>query len=279
MQMYELEVRFYSEVAPMLPAAAIPRCHHAALNQSSGEFTLVLEDLSTTTSPGSVLVPCSITKCAAVLDELAAFQAATWNSRELAALPWLADPARTAMFFGALPAGLDPLVERFGAKLESEHVNLFRNVLPQAGQWAKRWQPPTVLQHGDLRSDNILFGDGQTAAEATVVDFQTIRLGPPGFDLAYFIGSSLSTEDRRKAERDLVNGYHRRLLESGVEDFDAEACWTQYRAGAMYGVLLFAGAASQVASTERGDRFIVDQARRYAQMALDLDAPAAADFV
>jgi aminoglycoside/choline kinase family phosphotransferase len=278
MHMYELEVRFYREIAPLLPTASVPRCYYATLDEATGQFTLVLEDLSLTTRPGNVLDPCTVAECADVLDELAAIHAATWNSSELSRLPWLADPGPTKMFFNALPAGLDPLVERFGAKLEDEHVRLFRSVLPQAGEWVARWESPTVLQHGDFRSDNILFGDGFTAPAVTVVDFQTIRLGPPGFDLAYFIGSSLSAADRRIAERDLVNRYHQQLVGAGVGDFDADACWKQYRAGAMYGVLLFAGAASQVASTERGDRFIVDQAGRYAEMALDLDAPTAAGF-
>ena len=46
----------------------------------------------------------------------------------------------------------------------------------------------------------------------------------------------------------------------------------------MYGVFLFVGMASQVESTERGDRVIADQIRRYADMALDLDAPHAAGW-
>jgi hypothetical protein len=37
--------------------------------------------------------------------------------------------------------------------------------------------------------------------------------------------------------------------------------------------------ASQVESSERGDRIIVDQIRRYADMALDLDSPLAAGLV
>ena len=44
----------------------------------------------------------------------------------------------------------------------------------------------------------------------------------------------------------------------------------------MYGGFLFVGMASQVESTERGDRVIVNQIRRYADMAIDLDAPRAA---
>src|SRR5262249_42573155 len=112
-----------------------------------------------------------------------------------------------------------------------------------------------------------------------VIDFQTVRLGPPGVDPAYYLGSALPTEDRRGAERELIAEYHEQLLRGGVEGFDFNACWDNYREGAMYGVLLFVGMAGQVPSTKRGDRLIAAQIRRYADMALDLDAPTAADLM
>jgi hypothetical protein len=74
----------------------------------------------------------------------------------------------------------------------------------------------------------------------------------------------------------LIAQYHRQLVNAGVENFDFDACWAAYREGAMYGVFLFVGMASQVESTEHAEAIIVDQIRRYADMAIDLDAPAAA---
>jgi aminoglycoside phosphotransferase (APT) family kinase protein len=153
---------------------------------------------------------------------------------------------------------------------------LFESVLPRAGEWARSWKAPTVIQHGDFRPDNLLFGTAPGTPAVTVIDFQTVRLGPPGLDPAYLLASSLSTEDRGVAERDLINEYHQRLLGAGVEGFEFEDCWAAYREGAMYGVFLFVGMAGQVESTERGDRLIADQIRRYADMALELDAPQAA---
>jgi aminoglycoside/choline kinase family phosphotransferase len=273
MGMYELEVHFYQDVAPHLEAMAIPRCHLAEHDSETGMFTLVLEDLSGSTKPGDVLTPCTLEECAAALTELAKFQAPLWNSQAMQQLDWLTDSRRTLGVFDSLPAGLEPFIERFGAALEPEHVELFKTVLPKSGEWVRSWAPPTVVQHGDFRSDNLLFGVSESTPPVTVIDFQTIRLGPPGLDPAYFLGSSLSTEDRRTHERDLIAGYHAQL---GMTDYTFADCWTAYRAGAMYGVFLFVGMASQVESTERGDRVIVNQIKRYADMAIDLDAPGAA---
>ena len=273
MGMYELEVHFYQDVAPHLGEMSIPRCYLAEHDPSSGMFTLVLEDLSGVTKPGDVLTPCTLDECAAALSELAKFQTPLWNSAAMQQLDWLTDSRRTLGVFDSLPAGLEPFIARFGAALAPEHVELFKSVLPKSGEWVRSWTAPTVVQHGDFRSDNLLFGVGAESAAVTVIDFQTIRLGPPGLDPAYFLGSSLATEDRRAHERDLIAGYHAQL---GVTDYSFDECWSAYRAGAMYGVFLFVGMASQVESTERGDRVIVNQIKRYADMAIDLDAPGAA---
>ena len=128
------------------------------------------------------------------------------------------------------------------------------------------------MQHGDLRTDNILFGLDGDLRRATMIDFQTVRLGPPGIDPAYFLGSSLSTPtdaDRTRPRwptpRTPVRRRRRRLRPRRV--------LRGYREGALYAVYLFCGLSVQVASSERVDRVIADQTRRYADMAIDLEAP------
>lgn len=276
MGLYEHETLFYRDIAPMLEGVSIPQCYSAAMDEDSGLFTLVLEDLSSHSRPGDALAPCTLDQCASTLGELGKLQALLWNAPAVAKLGWLADVQRTHAVFDSLPAGLNGFVARFGARLSGEHLNLFEAVLPRAGEWVRSWKAPTVIQHGDLRSDNLMFGVAPGAAPATVIDFQTVRLGPPGLDPAYFLASCLPTEERRAAERDLVAGYHNQLLQHGVGDFDFDACWSAYRQGAMYGIFLFVGMAAQVESTERGDRLIVEQIRRFADAAIDLDAPRAA---
>lgn len=279
MSMYELETRFYQDIAPLVPDMGLPACYLAELSDDAKKFTLVLEDLSSDLRAGDVLSPCTVDECSRALRELARFQAPLWNSKTVSTLGWLADPMRTIGIFDALPAGLQPFLTRFGDQLDPTHVKLFERVVPRAGEWVRSWKGPTVVQHGDFRSDNMMFSTDPVNQRVAVIDFQTVRLGPPGVDPAYYLGSALPTEGRRSAERDLITEYHEQLLSGGVTGFDFDACWDNYRKGAMYGVLLFVGMAGQVASTERGDRLIVDQIRRYADMALDIDAPVAAGLI
>ncbi|MCY1303227.1 hypothetical protein D9M70_529230 [compost metagenome] len=106
-----------------------------------------------------------------------------------------------------------------------------------------------------------------------------MRVGPPGVDLAYFMGGSMPTEDRRKIEPEVIREYHQRLVSAGVEGFDWDACWKSYCEGAMYGVYLLVGMAGQVEPSERNDRVILDLVRQMADMALDLKAPEVAGLL
>lgn len=279
MGMYELETLFYRDIAPMVPNLGLAKCYSAQLSEDAATFNLILEDLGTGMRAGNVLETATPSECSTALGELVKLQAPLWNSAQLADLAWLADPRRTIGVFDSLPAGLAPFLERFGDHLAASHVSLFESVVPRAGEWVRSWKAPTVIQHGDFRSDNLMFATDPESDRAVVVDFQTVRLGPPGLDPAYYLGSSLPTADRRAAERELIAEYRDRLVFSGVEGFNRDECWSAYREGAMYGVLLFVGMASQVESSEQADRIIIDQIRRYADMALDLDAPQAAGLV
>jgi len=276
MGMYELETRFYQGVAPLVPDMGLAQCYLAQLADDATTFNLVLEDLSGTTAAGDVLKAASADECSRALGELVAFQAPLWNSPKVAELEWLTDPRRTIGVFDSLPAGLETFIARFGDRLDASHVTLFESVLPRAGEWARSWKAPTVVQHGDFRSDNLMYPTDPDSERTVVVDFQTVRLGPPGLDAAYFLGASLPTDQRRAVERDLIAEYHQRLVNSGVEDFDFDAAWAAYREGAMYGVFLFVGMGAQVEDSDRAVSVITDQIRRYADMAIDLEAPQAA---
>jgi hypothetical protein len=278
MGLYEQEVRFYQDIAPLVPDLSIPTCYLAEI-EDGARFTLVLEDFGGRTKPGDAFAGSTVAECSDTLDQLVKLQAPLWNSPALAKLDWLADPARTHGVFDLFSQGLPPLLARFGAGLRPEHVQLFEAVLPRAGEWVRGWQAPTVVQHGDFRNENTLLATAPGAPPVTVIDFQTVRLAPPGLDPAHFLCASLTTETRREAERDLIEEYHGKLVAAGVEDFGVEDCWVSYRAGAMYAVFLFAGMAAGVESTERGDRLIVEQLGRYADMAIDLDSPKAAGLV
>jgi hypothetical protein len=104
-----------------------------------------------------------------------------------------------------------------------------------------------------------------------VVDWQTCSLGPGVSDLAYFVGGSLSVEDRRTHEEDLVRDYQRRMSAAGVE-LGWDDLWSQYRRYTVGGLIMAIIASMLVKRTDRGDEMFLAMAERAGRHALDLEA-------
>jgi len=105
----------------------------------------------------------------------------------------------------------------------------------------------------------------------TVVDWQTVGIGLPGRDLAYFTATSLDPALRSQIERDLVEHYHRSLLGYGVTDYDVDTCWRDYRLGVVQAPLLVALGTAFAATTERGDEMMLAMLSRGCRAIRDLD--------
>jgi hypothetical protein len=71
--------------------------------------------------------------------------------------------------------------------------------------------------------------------------------------------------DRAIHERDLVTEYHDRLLSYGVQNYSFEECWREYRAHALFGLVLTIPVSMSVQTTERGDAMFGAMARRAAE--------------
>jgi hypothetical protein len=268
---YEAEVRFYQQVAGTV-GMALPRCDFAAVDEHEGWVTVVLDDLSDRTEPGDVMKAGTVDQAAAALHELVGLQAPRWNDAELAAQPWL-DHARTIALFDEVPGQAEAVLARFGDQLDPEHVALVERAAPLAGKWTRGWSTPRVIQHGDYRLDNMLLATSPDVPPITVVDWQTVKLGPPTIDASYYLGVCLPVEQRRAHERDLIADYHAGLVAAGV-DWSWEDCWREYRTQSIYGLYMALAFAAQVKQTERGDAMFAMATRVYADLAIDHDAVA-----
>jgi hypothetical protein len=91
----------------------------------------------------------------------------------------------------------------------------------------------------------------------TVVDWQTVGIGLPGRDLAYFTATSLLPDVRAGIERDLVARYHAALRHYDVGDYDLETCWRDYRLGMVQAPLLVALGTAFASTTDRGDEMML----------------------
>lgn len=277
MRTSEVEVRFYQQVAGTV-AVRTPRCHHAEVDPSTAEFVLVLEDLAPA-RPGDQLAGCTVDEAAAALEELARLHAPRWADPRLRDLDWLdrRTPGSEAVTAELLAGLFAAFLDRYGSDLDPVVVEVGTALAPRLAAYLRRRPGPETVQHADFRLDNLLFGEEEGRRTVTVVDWQTVTVGPGAADASYFVGGGLRVDDRRRAEVDLLRGYHRALCAGGVEGYGWERCWADYRLHAFAGFLMAVGASMMVERTERGDAMFLTMASRHAAQIRDLDSMALLD--
>lgn len=256
---YRAEVAFYRDLAATVKVRT-PRCHYGAISADHTSFVLLLDDLHPAVQ-GDQLAGCAPDRAAAAVANLAGLHGPRWCDPALLDVPWLKpvgaeDAAQLGEVFG--PA-VDTFVERFAGRLDDRDVRTLRETADAIAAWVVGRPDVFGLVHGDYRLDNLLFGDD---GRVTAVDWQTIGIGHPLRDLAYFLGTSLLPDDRAARERDLVGVYHAELERHGVTGYDLDACFDDYRFAALQGPLITVLGCAYGTPTERGDRMFLAMAAR-----------------
>jgi Phosphotransferase enzyme family len=269
---YEIEVRFYREVAARI-GARVPAVYLAEVEPDTGWFTLLMEEIAGATQ-GDQIAACGPDIAAAVLDEMAGLHAPCWEAPELEGLEWLnrATPGSDAFLLALVPSLLPGFLERYADTLAPEHQEVCRLFVEHLPAYLRLRGGPRTASHGDFRLDNLLFQPDDP--RPVVVDWQTAAWGGASADVAYFIGGCLGTEDRRAHEQDLLAHYHDALRRRGVRDYSLPRLRADTRRDTFAGILMAIVASMVVQRTERGDLMFLTSAGRHAQHALDADAPA-----
>ena len=269
---YEVEVRFYREVAARV-TARVPAVYVAEVEPETGWFTLLMEDIEGA-SQGDQIAACGPEVAAAVLDEMAGLHAPCWEAPDLERLEWLnrQTPASDELMVALVSSLLPGFLERYADTLEPEHQAVCRTFVEYLPTYLRLRTGPRTASHGDFRLDNLLFRPD--TPRPVVVDWQTVAWAGASVDVAYFIGGCLSTEDRRTHEPELMARYHDSLCRRGVRDYSLEELRADARRNTFFGLLMAIVASMVVQRTERGDLMFLTSATRHAQHALDVDAPA-----
>jgi phosphotransferase family enzyme len=272
MGVYRSEACFYEEIAPLIDMHT-PALHWGALEEETGRFTLVLDDLSPGADAGDMLAGATDKQTSLAISELVALQAPLWDDPRLRRLPWLGGLGSTRMLFGAVPSAIEKFKERFGERIEPHHMALVEALAPRAPEvFDVVWKPPFVVAHGDYRLDNMLFGRVPWAPPLTVIDWQTTCLAPPGLDVAVFLASSVNAQTRRATERGLIEEYVDGLAAAGVRGFGYAAAWESYRAASLSPFLLSVFTSVTLQQTERGDAMWTQLLRGSADLVADTEA-------
>ncbi len=269
---YQTEVRFYLELTDDL-AIRTPRCYYGDISENQEEFILVLEDLAPA-EQGDQIRGCSVAEAERAVRNLAGLHGSSWCADSLDHHTWLnrVTPEVAKLFSSVLTPSTEGFIERYGASLGEPDVEVLRLFASHAEAWLTGRPERFAAVHGDYRLDNLMFATEAGGAPVATVDWQTLSIGHPGRDVAYFLGNSLAPELRLEHERALVGAYHETLSGHGVSNYSFDQCFDDYRFGQFQGPLVTVLGAMAVIQTERGDEMFMAMCSRSCQAIRDLDS-------
>ncbi|WP_369829665.1 phosphotransferase [Mycobacterium sp. E2479] len=225
------EVRFYRDLAPQV--VGVPYCHGAAFDAWTGRYLLVLEDLPAESCEfPDTLHPLSADQASLVIELLADLHATFWGRLPRdgrGPMGWLYTPSgdATSLLTGSLMhSSIKRLAERTSIPVADGGfiADNYRAVAALIDT------PPHTVMHGDAHPGNIYFQGGK----AGLLDWQAVRRGHPSRELAYTLITSLTPEDRRTNQRELLDAYRRALIAAGGPELDRDDLWLRFRQGALY---------------------------------------------
>ena len=204
--------------------AAIPECYFAEASDDGGEFNLVCEDLSERCELGDQIAGCSINEARAAILELARMHRQFWNEPRLNELTWIRPRLPLP------PDAFELLQERLKKLLREEQRDIVRRATPRILDWLALTPENQTLIHVDCRVDNVLFDHSDHGSpRAYLIDFAMVTIGDAVADVAYFLTSSLTAEDRLACEMELLELHTSEIAQK-------DSTWTIEKAAEAYQV-------------------------------------------
>lgn len=259
LEIYQREVDFYRLFSTSIPLP-VPT-YYGSLSTPGGPILLIDEIVGR--EPVDQIKGVSLLDAEKIVRDLATFHA------------WSADPGVIDAAAAVLPAwsmNSDPAA-RFDRLInEWEFLQQFIPQAAHSGLAAVLELGPTrfaelaasaslgnVVIHGDCRADNLMT-DGSTF---TFLDFQFVAIGPPLFDLAYFVSQSVAPSPTADDHQALLSYYLETAVTHGAEPIPWDSAWLAYR-----GALLVAATVPIVSmqswqgSSDRGRNLLLTIAQR-----------------
>jgi aminoglycoside phosphotransferase (APT) family kinase protein len=224
---YRAEVGFYRTIASTL-RVPVPHIFASDISDDAATFVLLMQDLAPAVQ-GDQIAGCTPAVAEVGARALAGLHGPRWCDPSWRDVDFLTMPVATvesATGMGELArVATDVFLDTLGERMTDEDRTTLRAFPDAVAEWLLASPERFALLHGDFRLDNLMLSpDGAV----TVVDWQTLTVGLPARDLAYWVSTSLSPHDRRASEAAVVAAYHQALA---IPDYPLAVCEADYRIG------------------------------------------------
>jgi len=218
-----------------------PRVYFAKIDRLRLDFLLVMEDLTQRgADPRDATRPMSVEQVRQGLCALARLHSRFWgmdgvSHKKLAWVKtWKATPGWQVGLKKCVPRGLQRGAEQLPAEVlryDGERIVALWSQYVDALS-----RSDVTLLHGDAHIGNTyVLPDNQVG----FLDWQVVRKGHWSQDVGYFLAGALTEDDRRVAERELLDQYRDALELPEAIRPSRDEIWLGYRASQAYGLAIW----------------------------------------
>ena len=274
----EGESVFYNHVRPDLKLRS-PHAFYSGYDPKSHRSLVLLEDLTVRgwTFPDPMDNPVRRNDAEDMVAEMAQYHSALWDSprfhTDLAPLrpayEWQENLNRKVGFEKRTLTGLERAKHVVNAELYSQKDKLYPAFMRSL---TLHRDAPLTLLHQDLHLGNWLRDDN---AQMGLYDWQCVAKGNWALDYSYALGGSLTTQDRREWQEDLLHLYIDQLKHHGVTDAPSfDEAWLAYRQQPMHALAfaLFTYGGSRFEPELQPKDYTLASIERIAQHVTDLES-------
>jgi len=232
------EVVFYRKLASQAPADILVHCHDSHWDETSGDWHLLLEDLTDTHAMASQWpFPPTLPDCETVVRTFARFQASWWDDPRLGtSVGTWANPADRAQFQQRMTEAVAKLADALGDRLARGHRALYERLIDRVEALSARYHSHRnmTIVHGDAHVWNCFLPKPGTTGTAKLFDWDGWRVDYASDDLAYQMALQWFSDFRREREQHLLDVYHVELIKQGVTGYDRRALQDDYRLSVLW---------------------------------------------
>ena len=238
------EAYFYREVAATTGVRTL-RSVYADVDPETQHGVVITEDV---VSRGGTFLdgnsPYTADQTAETLAELARLHAATWAEPRYADAAWLRPRLGRALEVWGQPKTIAMIARNFegpnGQRVPAEVRDAVRLVqayhrfiVPTGAELAAK---PWCVIHGDAHVGNVFLDAAQIPS---MLDWQLVQRGTWSLDVGYHLASTLTVEERRRTERDLLRHYLDCLTAQGITPPSWDEAWRAIGLGMVHGFFLW----------------------------------------
>jgi len=238
LDIYQKEVHFYQFIDSALELP-VPACYAAEYDPNSGDFVLLLEDLSAARLGSWKHDSIGDTKIA--LPQLAKIHAKFWGDSALKDYGWIVEPTEVPTSDVIGTEWIKNLAQAKSAHRDQWPDHIWKVCDKIEAHWDSIMRYMNQSSHTLVHTDSHLgqmFFPTEELPRYYLFDWQFPSKALAAEDVVHLIVNDLSIEDRREHEAELIDLYFESLRRHGVTDFSREKLWFQCKLSLMWLILM-----------------------------------------